>query len=160
MIIILALNWLGYNLGMTIQRVMLAITQTLTYAYGPGDKPNYMMATPLGDHAAARIALGYDPDARCPTCWERYGTTVRHQPDDDYDTAMTVARHAGICPCGYITECATYCGNGHDTGDCPPHGHTRHWRQHPGTDTPYAEDIPWEHGLSNLPGPVPSTLLS
>lgn len=25
------------------------------------------------------------------------------------------------CPCGYVEECATWCGNGHETGECESH---------------------------------------
>ena len=26
----------------------------------------------------------------------------------------------GRCPCGYFTECAIHCGDGHRNGQCPP----------------------------------------
>lgn len=29
---------------------------------------------------------------------------------------------AEVCPCGYLDECAIWCGNGHETGLCTRHG--------------------------------------
>lgn len=28
-------------------------------------------------------------------------------------------REIGTCPCGYVSECGIWCGDGHETGACP-----------------------------------------
>lgn len=70
MIIFLALNWLGYNIGMTVCRMMLAATNYLNATPSPGDKPNRVHAAHNGclgglecahDRVRARGWIDYPP---------------------------------------------------------------------------------------------------
>lgn len=60
MIIWLMLQWIGYNIGMSIGRMMLTLTNYLNATPSPGDKPNRYVPVEL-----RRLSHYWDPVAQC-----------------------------------------------------------------------------------------------
>lgn len=49
----------------------------------------------------------------------RLPETDRFDLTSDLDRILTAL---SACPCGYTSECAVHCGDGHRSGSCPAHG--------------------------------------
>jgi hypothetical protein len=58
-----------------------------------------------------------------------YGTCPEWTGRDDlHGRWISYGRETDTCSCGYVRECALWCGDGHETGQCPDdHGRGMRW---------------------------------
>lgn len=62
-------------------------------------------------------------DERFRSALELYGVWPEWTGRDDvHGHWVAYGRETDTCPCGYVIECAIWCGDGHEDGTCPTHG--------------------------------------